>query len=234
MIPPDWMLKTDTITTQNERVQQAKKAYQQALHSVKEELDNQFLRADLEKAAKFLIDQEQKSYERERSKILGRKKLWDSNDWKVVNNPTGSTEEIEKVFAKREEWTKEDWQKLIGPEPHEEVARRLSHDFLKIGLEHLENEVAPKKSKLGRKEEFIQWKGTQEELILLLEILKDTDLIHYEQFPITKICGLFVNSNFQSLNTNSLKCRVSKVKENRQDLKEKKLKLINKINNMNN
>ena len=99
MIPPDWMLKTDTITTQNERVQQAKKAYQQALHSVKEELDNQFLRADLEKAAKFLVDQEQKSYERERSKILGRKKLWDSNDWKVVNNPTGSTEEIEKVFA---------------------------------------------------------------------------------------------------------------------------------------
>ena len=57
MIPPDWMLKSDTITTQDERVQQAQKAYQQALVRIKEDPENKALRDDLDEAAKFLVNQ---------------------------------------------------------------------------------------------------------------------------------------------------------------------------------
>ena len=57
MIPPDWMLKSDTITTQDERVRQAQKAYQQALARIGEDPKNKALRDDLDEAAKFLVNQ---------------------------------------------------------------------------------------------------------------------------------------------------------------------------------
>ena len=82
-------------------------------------------------------------------------------------------------------------------------------------------ETKPGKTKAGRKEEFIQWKGTHEELVLLLEILKDKGLIHYEQFPLTKICGLFVDKQFQNLKRGSVKRKNYVVKANREELKKK-------------
>ena len=110
----------------------------------------------------------------------------------------------------------------------------MVQQFQNIGVEGPTEETNLGKTNAGRKEEFIQWKGTQEELVLLLEILKDTDLIHYEQFPLTKICGLFLDNQFQNLKRGSVKRKNYLVKANREELKEKKLKLINKINRISN
>ena len=97
------------------------------------------------------------------------------------------------------------------------------------GFVGLARETKLGKTKAGRKEEFIQWKGTQEELVLLFEILKQNGLIHFEQFPETKICKLFVDAQFQSFKKDSVKIRNAVVRANREELEIKKMKLISKI-----
>jgi len=238
MIPPDWMLKSDTITTQDERVRQAQKAYQQALTRIEEDPENKALRDDLDEAAKFLVNQVRWLDQERKNKVFDRTSHegMTAEDWKTVSNARGSAEEIQEIWDKVSsgeayELTQEDLGKLTGPDPHEQMAKQVVNDYISIGSQEPKDKS---KTKAGRKEEFIQWKGTHEELVLLLEILKDNGLIHYEQFPLTKICGLFVDNQFQNLKRGSVKRKNYVVKANREELKEKKLKLINKINRISN
>ena len=232
MIPPDWMLKSDTITTQDERVRQAQKAYERALARIKEDPENQSRRDDLEKAAKFLHDEVKQSWWDKRGRLL-RREEFEGEMSQFIDPAALSLEECEAIWQKSltQDLAEEEWGRLVtfrGPE--EVLANEMVQQFQNIGVERPSEETKLGKTNAGRKEEFIQWKGTHEELVLLLEILKDTGLIHYEQFPLTKICGLFVDNQFQNLKRSSVKRKNYVVKANRDELKEKKLRLINKIN----
>jgi len=166
MIPPDWMLKSDTITTQDERVRQAQKAYQQALARIKEDPENQSRRDDLEKAAKFLHDEVKQSWWDKRGRLLQREEF-EGEMIQFIDPSAPSLEECEAIWQKSltQDLTEEEWGRLVtfrGPE--EVLANEMSQNFLNIGSEVTIEEAKPKK---------IQKKPNNESYFLLQRLIKE-------------------------------------------------------------
>ena len=148
MIPPDWMLKSDTITTQDERVRQAQKAYQQALARIEEDPENQSRRDDLEKAAKFLHDEVKQSWWDKRNRLL-RREEFEGEMSQFIDPSAPSLEECEAIWQKSltQDLTEEEWGRLVtfcGPE--EVLANEMVQNFLGIGTEVTIEEAKPKQT----------------------------------------------------------------------------------------